>query len=151
MSEADRHEGPSNSPFRYRRDTVSEPDPKVYRFGDMHRTGMLWWINRVALHPRGMALALHYPDDADSDAIRRGEIDPEGWSLIGDGREVFSFGVEADDESFERFSRFVVDAAAENHEAEQVRRDAKANTEVTTRGQGEQLFPPPEKGIDGHG
>lgn len=45
--------------------------------------GILWWINRVAFHPRGYALA----------------VDPVTgvFYLLGDGSETFSFGPESDE------------------------------------------------------
>lgn len=49
-------------------------------FEDLRSTGLLWLINRVVFHPRGFALALHRED---------GEI--VGWSLMGDGTEVWVF------------------------------------------------------------
>ena len=50
---------------------------------DLRDTGLLWLINRVVFHPRGYALA-YDPDD-------------KAFSLLGDGREPWSFG-EASDE-----------------------------------------------------
>lgn len=44
-------------------------------FGDLRDSGLLWLFNAAALHPRGQALALHYPTAA-------GEREPTGWSLI---------------------------------------------------------------------
>lgn len=48
---------------------------------ELRDTGLLWLINRVVFHPRGFALALHW-DDAGNLA---------GWSLLGDGSEVWTF------------------------------------------------------------
>lgn len=55
-------------------------------FRDLRESGLLWLINRVVLHPRGYALALHYPDGVQS------EIGPTGWSLMGDGSEPWTMG-----------------------------------------------------------
>lgn len=41
-------------------------------FAELRDTGLLWLLNRVALHPRGLALALH--TDAAGDVL--------GWSLL---------------------------------------------------------------------
>jgi YD repeat-containing protein len=65
---------------------VSEPRP----FSELPGTGLLWLINRVVFHPRGWALAFHYDD--------RGEL--LGWSLIGDGAEVWSMDPKGEDETF---------------------------------------------------
>ncbi|MEC3995218.1 hypothetical protein VSR01_17415 [Actinacidiphila sp. DG2A-62] len=48
-----------------------EPRP----LAELRDSGLLWLLNRVALHPRGLALAMHY-DDA-------GEC--TGWSLLSTG------------------------------------------------------------------
>ena len=63
-----------------------------YQFEELRSTGLLWLINRVALHPRGYALALVYPDGAELPAIERGDVEPVGWQLIGDGSECWMFG-----------------------------------------------------------
>lgn len=59
--------------------TVGAPPPgAAFRpFSELRDTGLLWLLNRTALHPRGLALALH-TDEA-------GEV--LGWSLLvsGDG------------------------------------------------------------------
>lgn len=62
--------------------------------------GMLWLINRVVFHPRGLALTLHTE-------VGSGET---RWSFQGDGTEPWSF-TEADDK--ERFlrARETLDAA----------------------------------------
>lgn len=48
---------------------------------ELRSSGLLWLINRVVFHPRGYALGLHVDDD--------GTV--TGWSLQGDGREVWAF------------------------------------------------------------
>lgn len=50
-------------------------------FDELRETGLLWLINRVVLHPRGYALAIHV-DEAGA---------ATGWSLLGDGTEPWSF------------------------------------------------------------
>lgn len=50
-------------------------------FEDLRPTGLLWLINTTVFHPRGYALALHFNDDGSC----------SGWSLMGDGSEVWQF------------------------------------------------------------
>ena len=62
---------------------MSDPRP----FKEFRDSGLLWLMNTTALHPRGFALAFHWADGADS------EVDePIGWSLVGDGSELWTFG-----------------------------------------------------------
>lgn len=52
-------------------------------FSTLRPTGLLWLINTSVFHPRGFALALHYPHlDA---------AEPDGWVLNGDGCEPWLF------------------------------------------------------------
>lgn len=50
-------------------------------FEELRDSGLLWLLNRAALHPRGYALALHF--DSAGRAV--------GWSLEGDGSEPWTF------------------------------------------------------------
>lgn len=50
---------------------------------ELRDSGLLWLINRVVFHPRGYALALHF-DDYHEEVV--------GWSLLGDGTEVWTMG-----------------------------------------------------------
>ena len=59
--------------------------------------GLLWLINRVVFHPRGFALGLDVNDD--------GEV--VGWSMIGNGSEVWSFSGEVDDDQFAKAEAFL--------------------------------------------
>lgn len=78
---------------------MSEPVSKPPPFSELHATGMLWLINRVVLHPRGFAFALHYPDGVDGEAEEvTGE--PVEWSLLWDGTECGTFPEAVDDEMF---------------------------------------------------
>ncbi len=52
--------------------------------------GLLWYINRVAFHPRGFALGVDVSED--------GNI--IGWTILGDGHEVWTFSNEDDDDNF---------------------------------------------------
>lgn len=63
----------------------------------MSDEGLLWLINRAAFHPRGFALAFHKNDE--------GVV--EGWSMLGNGSEVWTFTSEADDEEFAKSSAFL--------------------------------------------
>lgn len=64
---------------------------------DLRKYGVLWYINRVAFHPRGLSLALTV--DKDRHVV--------GWSLIGDGEEPFNFEPDDDDEEFAKFKDFL--------------------------------------------
>jgi hypothetical protein len=59
---------------------------------ELQTCGLLWLINRVALHPRGFSLAL-VPDDT-------GQI--SGWCLVGDGSRPLRFDDTADQAMFVR-------------------------------------------------
>lgn len=50
---------------------------------ELRDTGLLWLFNRVVLHPRGFAMAIHLDDET-------GEA--TGWSLMGDGSEPWHMG-----------------------------------------------------------
>lgn len=58
---------------------------------DLRDSGMLWWINRVAFHPLGVALALEVDTTT-------GEV--SGWALEGDGSSVWAFTEEVDSHRF---------------------------------------------------
>lgn len=49
--------------------------------------GLLWYINRVAFHPRGFALALDVNDDGDI----------TGWQVWGNGDEPWQYGAPVDE------------------------------------------------------
>lgn len=87
------------TPLPTERDTYGEVRP----FSDLRPTGLLWLINRSLLHPRGYALALHYPEDATTEAILAGEVEPIGWSIEGDGTETWRYDDDLDED--ERFAR----------------------------------------------
>jgi hypothetical protein len=62
-------------------------------FAELRDTGLLWWINRVAFHPRGLALALH-TDDA-GEAL--------GWSLLAsDDGTPWTFDLATDADGYTR-------------------------------------------------
>ena len=55
-------------------------------------SGLLWLINRTALHPRGFALG----------------ITEDGWTLLGDGSEPWMFlGADEEDACFARLEAFL--------------------------------------------
>lgn len=66
-------------------------------FSELSDEGMLWFINRSVFHSLGFALALHKEDD--------GTV--SGWSMLGDGSEVWTFTNDADDEEFAKAHRFL--------------------------------------------
>lgn len=69
---------------------------ETYGFEEMTEFGLLWYINRVAFHPHGLALAFR-PD-------KDGKI--AGWTILGDGSEVWSFTTEDDDAEYSKFQEF---------------------------------------------
>lgn len=71
---------------------MSAPRP----FNELQDEGLLWYINRVAFHPRGFALGIYTDDD--------GNV--TGWTMLGDGSAVWTFSNEDDDEEFAKASAF---------------------------------------------
>ena len=69
------------------------PDGPGRPFSELGSTGMLWLINRTALHPRGYAMALHV--DLDGDVT--------GWSIEGDGSEPWAYAESMESAEKERF------------------------------------------------
>lgn len=65
-------------------------------FAELRDTGLLWLINRVVFHPRGYALALHFSGSSED----LGEC--TGWSLLGDGTEVWSMPASLEDDLFDK-------------------------------------------------
>jgi len=69
------------------------PERMAFAFSRLLDTGLLWYLNRVALHPRGYALALDFAD---------GEDEPRGWSLTrADVGEPWSFPPGEEPEKFQ--------------------------------------------------
>lgn len=66
---------------------VEAPGPGL-PFAAFQAAGFLWLVNRVVFHPRGYALVFH---------MTNGEV--TGWSLDGDGEEVWTFGDEIHEDS----------------------------------------------------
>ena len=72
-------------------------------FSELSETGMLWLINRVVFHPRGLALAVH------QDAAGK----PIGWELVPDpARGPTSFPQGVDAEYFQRAEKTLREALA---------------------------------------
>jgi hypothetical protein len=63
---------------------------EIRTWDELRTSGLLWLINRVVFHPRGWALSFHYDDNGEC----------FGWSLQGDGSEVWTMGIEGEDELF---------------------------------------------------
>lgn len=62
-------------------------EARVFRpFSELRDSGLLWLFNRVVLHPRGYALALHFEDREDGTTDYRTAT---GWSILGDGSEAW--------------------------------------------------------------
>lgn len=83
------------------------PERDAYSFDKLREYGVLWLINRVVFHPRGFALALEYED---------GEAQPFGWSINGDGTEVWRFGDDTptEDELFQKVELLLHEAFKHN-------------------------------------
>lgn len=76
---------------------MTAPENHGRQFADLSATGLLWLINRVVFHPRGLALAIHVDDAGVA----------TGWTLLGDGKKCFTFNAADDDESFARLQQFL--------------------------------------------
>lgn len=63
--------------------------PENRPFGELAPSGLLWLINRVVFHPRGFALA-----------VNREDRKAVGWTLLGNGKEVWTFETGVDDAKF---------------------------------------------------
>jgi hypothetical protein len=76
------------------RGTLQDADGDRGRpFSELRDSGLLWLVNRTALHPRGFALALHIDQAGNA----------TGWSVKGDGTEPWAFLMDAEeDASFAR-------------------------------------------------
>lgn len=80
---------PAAEPAQPTGEGSSAPRP----FLELRDTGLLWLINRVALHPRGLSLALHVS----------GSGDVLGWSLLrNDDNEPWSFDPATDSDGHTR-------------------------------------------------
>jgi hypothetical protein len=73
--------------------SVRHEGEPVFWFSRLSDLGVLWLINKTVFHPRGFALALSYED---------GKDEPIGWTIQGDGSEVWSFDTDVDDVKFEK-------------------------------------------------
>ncbi|KQW13571.1 hypothetical protein ASD08_30880 [Streptomyces sp. Root369] len=68
-------------------------DSDARPFAALRDSGLLWLINRVALHPRGLALALHLDEHGQA----------YGWSLVSNGEgEPWMFDPATDNDGFVR-------------------------------------------------
>ena len=76
--------------------TVHSParvgDDRGRPLSELSEAGLLWLINRVVFHPRGLSLYVHRTPD--SQVV--------GWSLQGDGTDVPAFEEGVDEEFFRR-------------------------------------------------
>lgn len=73
-------------------------------FEDFRAAGLLWLVNRHVFHPMGYALTFHI--DTETKRVL-------GWSIQGDGREVWSFAEKDDDAGFHDVKRFFASLSAE--------------------------------------
>lgn len=73
-------------------------------FDELRSSGLLWYINRVALHPHGLALALHFELEDPED------LGPAtGWSIVQSDDRLWTYTDEDDDAGRARFSAFIKD------------------------------------------
>ena len=74
--------------------TVHSParvgDDRGRPLSELSDSGLLWLINRVVFHPRGLSLYLH----------RTPDHEVVGWSLQGDGTDVHAFAEGVGEEFF---------------------------------------------------
>lgn len=73
---------------------------------ELSDSGILWLINRVVFHPRGLALALHAEKET-------GEV--VGWNIVGDGGKVWKFTEVDDDEYFARAKKTIQEITGQVH------------------------------------
>jgi hypothetical protein len=78
-------------------ETETEQAEPYRPFEELRDAGLLWLINRVVFHPRGLALAIMLDDDGVA----------TGWKLLGDGSEVWTFNGPADDEEFAKATAYL--------------------------------------------
>lgn len=72
--------------------SVAFPPPDYQPLLELSDSGLLWLINRVVFHPRGIALALH---EEGGEAV--------GWSLVtATEGEPFTFPESVDNDGFRR-------------------------------------------------
>lgn len=95
-----------------RREEIAADAPAPRTFEDLRTSGLLWAVNKVLLHPRGFALALHFPEGATLQQIEAHEVEPIGWTLAGTGAEVWQFAPDMDDEGFAAFEALLADHRA---------------------------------------
>jgi hypothetical protein len=77
------------------------PDDPFRPFEAMSEAGILWWINRTAFHPQGLALALVKDDD--------GVV--LGWDLLqvgADEAEPYSYPEDVDRDGYRRWTTFLL-------------------------------------------
>lgn len=78
---------------------------KALNFEELRHTGVLWYLNRVAFHPHGLALGL-VCDDPDGE--------PVGWTIMKSPDGLWSFEEDADMEGLTNFNNFMKEVEAEN-------------------------------------
>ena len=98
---------------------------------EFREAGLLWYVNRVAFHPRGYALAL----DIDSET---GDV--LGWTIYGDGTEPWYFSPESEDQKFRDVELTLFQAKVANgKQAEAADRDSNEKAEVDVQALSEQV------------
>lgn len=74
----------------------------IMPLSDLRARGLLWYINRVAFHPRGFALALDVNDAGDV----------TGWQLWGNGDEPWAFVDVGEDDLFRALEALLAEVRA---------------------------------------
>ncbi|HWE81135.1 MAG TPA: hypothetical protein VG265_05770 [Gaiellaceae bacterium] len=68
-------------------------DENRVALAEFQAAGLVWLVNSSLLHPRGVALAIHWKDgDIDGEGSPRPGALPLGLSIVGDGSEPWCFG-----------------------------------------------------------
>ncbi|MEU6595068.1 hypothetical protein ABZ923_38725 [Streptomyces sp. NPDC046881] len=90
-----------------------DTDTPANPFAALRDTGLLWLINRIAFHPRGLALALHL--DGNGQAY--------GWSLVtNDDGEPWQFDPATDNDGYRRAEKTIAAALDRDGQAEEAAR-----------------------------
>jgi len=81
---------------------MSQNEPESRPIAELRDSGLLWLINRIVFHARGVALAVHVDDHGMA----------TGWSLQGNGTEPWSFPEDQEKVLFQRAMQTLRNASA---------------------------------------
>lgn len=85
------------------------PDHELFDLEAFRANGLLWALNRMVLHPRGLALALFYPE---GDGVCGVDRMPTGWTIVRAEDGIWGYGEELDKAGQEKFEAFLAYVAA---------------------------------------